>query len=108
MLKYSNFVRKELPDVADEYLEKLEKKGESDSMLMFEKLFVEYVKDKEAKAIERGLKKGMTQGLKQAIKQIAREMLINDMEDEEIMRMTKISKEELEELKNEELELENV
>ena len=57
MLKYSNFVRKELPDVADEYLEKLEKKGESDSMLMFEKLFVEYVKDKEAKAVKRGLKK---------------------------------------------------
>ncbi len=132
MLKYSNFVRRELPDVADEYLEKLEEKGESDNMLMFEKLFVEYVKDKEAKAIERGLKKGMTQGikqgmtqgikqgmtqgikqgmtrgLKQAIKQIAREMLINDMEDEEIIKMTKISKEELEELKNEELELENV
>lgn len=132
MLKYSNFVRKELPDVADEYLEKLEKKGESDSMLMFEKLFVEYVKDKEAKAVKRGLKKGVTQGmaqgmqqgmqqgmkqgiaqglkqgLKQAIKQIAREMLINEMEDEEIMNMTKISKEELEELKNEELELENV
>lgn len=120
MLKYSNFVRKELPDVADEYLEKLEKKGESDSMLMFEKLFVEYVKDKEAKAIERGLKQGMTQGLKQGmtqgiaqgmkqgIRQIAKAMLINDMEDEEIMRMTKISKEELEELKNEELELENV
>jgi len=36
------------------------------------------------------------------------EMLINEMEDEEIMNMTKISKEELEELKNEELELENV
>lgn len=140
MLKYSNFVRRELPDVADEYLEKLEERGECDNMLMFEKLFVEYVKDKEAKAIERGLKKGMTQGIKQgmtqgikqgitqgikqgmtqgmaqgmkqgleqAIRQIAREMLINDMEDEEIIRMTKISKEELEELKNEELEIENV
>lgn len=107
MLKYSNFVRKELPDVADEYLEKLEERGESDSMLMFEKLFVEYVKDKEAKAVKRGLKKGVTQGLKQGIKQIAREMLINEMEDEEIIKMTKISKEELEELKNEELELEN-
>ena len=82
------------------------------------------MKDKEAKAVKRGLKKGVTQGmaqgmkqgiaqglkqgLKQAIKQIAREMLINEMEDEEIMNMTKISKEELEELKNEELELENV
>ena len=58
--------------------------------------------------MKQGIAQGLKQGLRQGIKQIAREMLINEMKDEEIMNITKISKEELEELKNEELELENV
>ena len=152
MLTYSNFIRKELPDIADEYIEELNKKGESDNMLMFEKLFVEYVKDKEKTAIKKGesigikqgkelgikqgkelgIKQGKELGIKQgkeigikrgekigqkigqekgkrlAIREIAKEMLRREMKDDVIISMTKITAKELEELKNEELELENV
>lgn len=69
MLTYSNFIRKELPDIADEYIEELNKKGESDNMLMFEKLFVEYVKDKEKTAIKKGESIGIKQGKELGIKQ---------------------------------------
>lgn len=123
MLRYSNFIRKELPDVADEYIEKLEKKGEDDTMMMFEKLFVEYVKDKEKKAvevgtkkgerigIEKGLKKGLKKGekigkeigkeigIKRGITKMIKEMIKNEISDEQIMKIAKIDKEELERLK---------
>lgn len=111
MLTYSNFIREKLSDVADEYIKELDEKGEG-NMLMFEKLFVEYVESKIKMATKegekngekigekRGEKKGEEKGRKLAIKEIAKEMLKRKINDEKIISMTKISPKELEKIKN--------
>lgn len=53
------------------------------------------------KGMEKGLEKGMEKGMETAQRNIALEMLRQEMADEKILQITKLSKEILEELKKE-------
>lgn len=97
MLKYSNKIRKITPNGAEEYLKKLEKGGNKD--MKFEKLFMELLEDKERKGKIEGEKRGEKLGIAKAITQIAKEMIRDNMNDEQIVKITKIDRKELEKLK---------
>ena len=68
-------------------------------MTNFEKLYIELLDDK----YEKGMKAGESQGRKigevEGIIQVAKEMVKNKMKDSDILKVTHISKQELEELK---------
>ncbi|MED1437733.1 hypothetical protein P4U23_03990 [Aeribacillus composti] len=51
------------------------------------------------KGMEEGLKKGLKQGREEGVRQVAIEMLRSGLEEEVIMSVTKITEEELDELK---------
>ena len=90
-------------------------------MTNFEKLYIELLDDKYAKGMEegenrgrkegeakgrrigeeQGRKIGMSQGITQGIIQVAKEMIKNKMKDSDILKVTHISKEELEKMKKE-------
>lgn len=86
ILTYSNKIRKMLPkDKIEDVKNNIEKGGREN--MRFEKFFIELMKDEE--------KRGKLEMLKQIIK----EMLNQQMSDEQIMKITKIDKEELEKFK---------
>ena len=68
-------------------------------MTNFEKLYIELLDDK----YEKGMKAGESQGRKigevEGIIQVAKEMVKNKIKDSDILKVTHISKQELEELK---------
>ncbi len=84
-LKYSNKIRKIMPKERKEYIEKL-KEGVNEDM-KFEKYFIEWLEEKEM------------EGIAKAIKQMVKEMIKNNIDDEQIMKIAKIDKKELEKLK---------
>ena len=105
VLENSKFIRKKLGDnYIKQYIEKLNKEGEK---VMFEELFVELVEDKQREGEERGRMEGKKEGRKEgrmeAIKQVVIEMLKNNMKEDMIMKLTKLSEKELEEIKKFEL-----
>ena len=61
----------------------------------FEKAFLEILKDE----FNKGMTKGINQGISKGVSQVAMKMLKNKMKDEDIIRNTDISKQELEKLK---------
>ncbi len=71
--------------------------------MKFEKLFMELLEDKERKGkIEgekRGEERGEKLGIAKAITQMVKEMIKDHMNDEQIIRITKIDRKELEKLK---------
>lgn len=83
MLKFSNQIREKFAQEANNYIAKLEE-GDG-SMTKFEKFFIEMLDDK------------YTEGQLNIIK----EMIKNNMDNETIIKITKIKKEELEKIKQE-------
>ena len=67
--------------------------------MKFEKLFMELLEDKERKGKIEGEKRGEKLGIAKAITQIAKEMIRDNMNDEQIVKITKIDRKELEKLK---------
>ena len=102
ILKYSNKIRKIMPEERKEYIKKLEEEGGSKEM-KFEKYFIEWLEDekREGREIGRqeGEKRGEKVGIAKAIKQIVKEMLQKQMSDKDIMDITKIDERELQKLK---------
>ena len=113
ILEYSNDIAKKLgEDTIKKYQEKIEG---GDSMTNFEKLYIELLDDKYAKGMEEGENRGRKEGeaegrrigeergrkigMSQGIIQVAKEMIKNKMKDSDIIKVTHISKEELEKLK---------
>ncbi len=86
-------------------------------MTNFEKLYIELLDDKYAKGMEEGENRGRKEGeaegrrigeergrkigMSQGIIQVAKEMIKNKMKDSDILKVTHISKEELEKMKKE-------
>ena len=115
ILEYSNDIAKKLgEDTIKKYQEKIEG---GDSMTNFEKLYIELLDDKYAKGMEEGENRGRKEGeaegrrigeergrkigMSQGIIQVAKEMIKNKMKDSDILKVTHISKEELEKMKKE-------
>ena len=89
ILEYSNDIVKKLDrDTIRKYKEKIEG---GDNMTNFERLYIELLDDK----YDKGRKIGEANG----IIQVAKEMVKNKMKDSDILKVTHISKEELEKLK---------
>ena len=72
-------------------------------MTNFERLYIELLDDKYDKGMKagesQGRKIGEARGKRIGIIQVAKEMVKNKMKDSDIIKMTHISKEELEKLK---------
>ena len=72
-------------------------------MTNFERLYIELLDDKYDKGMKagesQGRKIGEARGKRIGIIQVAKEMVKNKMKDSDILKMTHISKEELEKLK---------
>jgi len=83
MLKFSNQIREKFAQEANNYISKLEE-GDG-SMTKFEKFFIEMLDDKYA----------------EGQLNIIKEMIKNNMDNETIIKITKIKKEELEKIKQE-------
>ena len=83
MLKFSNQIREKFASEANNYIAKLEE-GDG-SMTKFEKFFIEMLDDKYA----------------EGEMNIIKEMIKNNMDNETIIKITKIKKEELEKIKQE-------
>ncbi len=102
ILKYSNKIRKIMPEERKEYIKKLEEEGGSKEM-KFEKYFIEWLEDekREGREIGRqeGEKRGEKLGIAKAIKQMVKEMIQKQMSDKDIMDITKIDEKELQKLK---------
>ena len=125
ILKYSNDIAKKLDkDTVRKYQEKIEG---GDSMTNFERLYIELLDDKYEKGMKagesqgrkigevegrkigeaegrkigevEGRKIGEAEGKRNGIIQVAKEMIKNKMKDSDILKVTHISKEKLEELK---------
>ena len=97
MLKYSNKIRKIMPEERKEYIEKL--KGGVNEDMRFEKYFIEWLEDEKREERKQGEKRGEKIGIAKAIKQMVKEMLQKQMSDEDIMDITKIDEKELQKLK---------
>ena len=98
ILKYSNKIRKIMPEERKEYIKKLGDEGGNEEM-RFEKYFVEWLEDEKREGEKRGEKRGEKVGIAKAIKQIVKEMLQKQMSDKDIMDITKIDERELQKLK---------
>ena len=106
MLKYSNKIRKIMPEERKEYIKKLEEEGGSKEM-RFEKYFIEWLEDEKREGRQEGRaegekigeKRGEKLGIAKAIKQMVKEMLQKQMSDKDIMDITKIDERELQKLK---------
>lgn len=109
ILEYSNDIARKLDkDTIRKYQEKIEG---GDIMTNFEKLYIELLDDKYEKGMKAGEANGMANGIKigekegrkigrsQGIIQVAKEMVKNKMKDSDILKVTHISKEDLEKLK---------
>ncbi len=115
ILKYSGKIEKYLGEKGKIKYEKIIMEGEEKTMENFENTFIKFLKDNYKKGKEDGVNEGISQGVKQGIKQgisqginqgivqktieIAKNLLNKNMKDEDIIEVTKISKEELEKLK---------
>ncbi len=97
MLKYSNKIRKIMPEERKEYIEKL--KGGVNENMRFEKYFIEWLEDEKREERKQGEKRGEKIGIAKAIKQMVKEMLQKQMSDEDIMDITKIDEKQLQKLK---------
>jgi len=73
-----------------------EREKEADQMLSD---VLEYAKVKDAKLLEQGIKTGIKRGIKTGKLEVAREMLRENYSVDSIMRITKLSKEQIEALK---------
>ncbi len=93
MLKYSNKIRKIMPEERKEYIEKL--KGGANEDMRFEKYFIEWLEDEKREERTEGEKIGIAK----AIKQMVKEMLQKQMSDKDIMDITKIDEKQLQKLK---------
>ena len=98
ILEYSNDIVKKLDrDTIRKYKEKIEG---GDNMTNFERLYIELLDDKYDKGRKagesQGRKIGEARGKRIGIIQVAKEMVKNKMKDSDILKVTHISKEELE------------
>ena len=91
MYGYSNKMKKLFEKELKNYMEKRNKGKDGEKMPAFEEYIIDLVKTRE----EEGMSRGKTQG----IMQVAKEMVKNKMKDEDILKVTHISKKELENLK---------
>ena len=97
ILKYSNKVRKFIPEERKKYIEKLEEGGKEE--MKFGKYFSEWLEDEKREGEKRGEKRGEKIGIAKATKQMLKEMINNNINDEQIMKIAKIDKKELQKLK---------
>ena len=84
---YSNRMKELFGKELKDYMEKTNKGKEDEKMPAFEEYIIDLVKT------------GEEEGISQGIIQVAKEMVKNKMKDEDILKVTHISKKELEELK---------
>ena len=97
ILEYSNKIRKLLGEKLDYYKNKLRKEGTN--MENFEKAFLEILNEEFNKGMTKGIDQGINQGISKGVSQVVMKMLKNKMKDEDIIKNTDISKQELEKLK---------
>lgn len=82
------------PELLEKY-RKLIMEGEDGDMENFEKTYIKFLEDN----YKRGKNEGISQGISQTLIKIAKEMLKIKMKDEDILKVTNLSKEQLKELK---------
>ena len=99
ILKYSGKIEKYLGEEGKIKYEKIIMEGEEKTMENFENTFIKFLKDNYKKGKEDGVNEGISQGIVQKTIEIAKNLLNKNMKDEDIIEVTKISKEELEKLK---------
>lgn len=84
----------------DELAASLQRQGGTNDMLTnFERVLDELIEQKMAEGEAKGIEKGMAKGIAKAKEDIAKEMLVTGMPLEQIMRLTKLSRERLEQLR---------
>ena len=94
-------------EIIDESIELLESNEGDETKMIIEEVLrksqeKEYkrgIKDGIGQGINQGISQGISQGIEQGIKKIVKEMIKNNIEDEVILKLTKITQEELEKIK---------